>query len=34
VLARIDEGLAGERRVTVEGGRAVDAGELPRTRPA
>jgi hypothetical protein len=29
VLGRIDPALAGERRVTVEDGRAVDAGPLP-----
>ena len=34
VLSKIDEGLAGERRVTVDGGRSVDAGELPRIRPS
>lgn len=30
VLAQIDASLAGTRRVTIEDGRAVDAGELPR----
>ena len=34
VLARIDEKLAADRRVTVEDGRAVDAGDLPRIRPS